>query len=106
MKTKKRPTYVEAAMKSLRQQAHQRVLERGLVQFRLDENYMQKLLEIADGKGLGYGVLARMWLCERLEEETEKKPENKATVISNIRSIVRQEIKAALKAPREKRQEV
>jgi hypothetical protein len=98
MKTIKRPANVEIAMKNLRQQAHLRVLERGLVQFRLDEDYMQELLEIADEKGLGYGVLARMWLCERLEQEKQKKPiKNKENIISNIRNIVRQEIKAALK---------
>ena len=103
MKTDKRPAYVETAMKNLKQQAHQRVLKRGLVQFRLDEDYMQKLLEIADGKGLGYGVLARTWLCERLKEETQIKPQSNEEFVSNIRSIVRQEIKAALKVSQPKR---
>jgi hypothetical protein len=103
----KRPAHIEAAVKNLRQEAHQRVLERGLVQFRLDENYMQELLEIADGKGLGYGVLARMWLCERLEQEKQKNStDNQESVISNIRSIVRQEIKAALKSPQQKKRAV
>jgi hypothetical protein len=103
----KKPAHIETAMKNLRQEAHQRVLERGLVQFRLDEDYMQELLATADVKGLGYGVLARMWLCERLEQEKQKNPTtNQENVISNIRSIVRQEIKAALKIPQQKNRAV
>jgi len=100
MRTRGRPDHVEEAMIELRQVAHERVLGRGLVQFRLERDYMQQLLEMADEKGLGYGVLARMWLCERLEQErlgSSKLP------LNQIRKIIRQEVQEALKIPQPKR---
>lgn len=101
---KKRPAIVEAQMNNLKRKAHERVLARGLVQFRLDADYMQRLLEIADSKGLGYGVLARMWICERLEEEqfALSKPQLAARP-DYIRRMIRQEIKEQLKSSSYKR---
>ncbi len=58
----KRPLKLSAAMAAIKNEAHERVLKRGLVQYRLDENLMAELLKVADDRGLGYGVLARMWL--------------------------------------------
>ena len=94
---KKRPDFVEEQMKEIKQETHENVLARGLVQFRLDRNSMQRLLETADAKGLGYGVLARMWLCERLEQEQPKQAELSPSIqVKDIRRIVRQEIEHVL----------
>jgi len=94
---KKRPDFVEKQMNEIKEEAHESVLARGLVQFRLNRNSMQRLLETADAKGLGYGVLARMWLCERLEQEQPKPVElNSPIQVKDIRRIVRQEIEQVL----------
>lgn len=99
-----RPAAIEEQMSKIRLEAHENVLARGLVQYRLDKNSMQRLLEIADAKGLGYGVLARMWLCERLEEEQASTSALKPSMpMKDIRRIVRQEIKEALNLPARKR---
>ena len=49
--------------------AHQRVIKDGTVQFRLDAENMERLLGLADQKRTGAGVLARMWVLERLNKE-------------------------------------
>lgn len=96
MKRSKRPNSVDAAMRRVKAEANNRVLERGLVQFRLDAANMQQLLDIADEKGLGYGVLARMWVCEQLEKM--RSPAPPSTVPAEyIRELVQQEVREALR---------
>jgi hypothetical protein len=102
MKIIDRPISVNKAIKNLKQDAHERVMDRGLVQFRLDKNYMQRLLKMSDEKGLGYGVLARMWICERLEQESSVAP----SPLKQIRNLVRQEVQVALKSNQFKKRKV
>jgi len=49
--------------------AHKRVIKDGTVQFRLDAVNMERLLGLADEKRTGAGILARMWVLERLNKE-------------------------------------
>ena len=50
--------------------ARQRVVDRGIVAFRADPEMMQLLLQIAEKKRIPYGVLARSWVVERLDQES------------------------------------
>jgi hypothetical protein len=50
-------------------EARQRVIKRGIVQFRADEEIMAMLLEVADHKRVPAGVLARSWIVEKLRKE-------------------------------------
>ncbi|MBX9721612.1 MAG: BrnA antitoxin family protein [Candidatus Obscuribacterales bacterium] len=58
---------LEKSKKNLKQTAKQAVAQRGSIQFRLDPEMMSILLETADKKRVPAGVLARMWIVERLE---------------------------------------
>jgi hypothetical protein len=49
--------------------AHDRVVKDGTVQFRVDAENMERLLKLADERQTGAGVLARMWVLERLNKE-------------------------------------
>jgi hypothetical protein len=49
--------------------ARERVIERGLLQFRLDPELMRDLFEIAEEVQVGPSILARMWFVERLRQE-------------------------------------
>jgi hypothetical protein len=49
--------------------ARQRVIERGIVQFRADEEIMDLLLRVAAHKRMPYGVMCRTWIVERLRQE-------------------------------------
>lgn len=49
--------------------ARKRLVERGTVQFRIDPEMMALLLEVAEYKRTPAGVLARMWVVERLRSE-------------------------------------
>ena len=39
------------------------------ISLRLDEYAIQQLKVVAEGKGLGYQTMIRMWVMERLQEE-------------------------------------
>lgn len=49
--------------------ARQRVIERGIVQFRADPEIMDLLLRVADYKRMPTGVMVRAWVVERLRQE-------------------------------------
>lgn len=51
--------------------ARQRVVERGLVQFRTNEEVMDLLLKVAASKHIPYGVMCRVWIVERLRKEAK-----------------------------------
>lgn len=53
--------------------ARERVIERGLLQFRLDPELMRQLFEISDEVQVGPSVLARMWFVERLRVESARR---------------------------------
>jgi hypothetical protein len=62
----------EEARKRIRQTkdaAHERVVKDGTIQFRLDAANMERLLKVADECQTGAGVLARMWVLDRLNNE-------------------------------------
>jgi len=86
---------MDKAIKALKKEAHERVVARGLIQFRLDRERMEELLTMADQKGTGYGVLARMWVCDRLEQERKGLQETPET--KQLRRLIREEIEKALK---------
>ncbi len=66
--TKKKTTINERAERS-QAAARQRVIERGIVQFRADEEIMDLLLRVAMHKRIPYGVMCRTWVVERLRQE-------------------------------------
>ena len=68
MSVKKKLTAQERAKVS-QAAAKQRVIERGIVQFRADEEIMDLLLRVAAHKRIPYGVMCRAWVVERLRQE-------------------------------------
>jgi hypothetical protein len=71
--TKKKLTAGERAAKT-QAAARQRVIKRGIVQFRADEEIMDLLLRIAMHKRIPYGVMCRAWVVERLRQEAQAMP--------------------------------
>jgi hypothetical protein len=71
--TKKKKPAVERARKT-QADARQRVVERGIVQFRADEEIMDLLLRVAAYKRMPYGVMCRAWVVERLRVEEKSLP--------------------------------
>ena len=64
-----RPKGIEKAINAIKAEARENTAERGTVQFRLDTTSMCNLLKVADDKRTGFGVLARLWVLERLNQE-------------------------------------
>lgn len=58
--------------KRLRTEAKKELSVRGTVQYRLDEESMLRLMQVADAKKVPLGTLARMWLIERLNQEDSR----------------------------------
>jgi len=61
---------LQARIDKTRTDAHKEIVTAGKIQFRLDAETMELLLRTADARGTGAGVLARMWVIERLKAET------------------------------------
>jgi hypothetical protein len=59
------------------------VVKDGTIQFRLDAENMERLLKLADERGTGIGVLARMWVLERLNKESF----NNADILSTFVAV-------------------
>lgn len=74
MTTKKLSPKLQARFKKTQEAAHERVVQRGTIQFRLDAAGMENLLRLADACKTPAGVLARMWVMERLSQELDDKP--------------------------------
>lgn len=68
---KKRSSETQARIDNMRAEAKKEVAVRGTVQYRLDEKTMLRLMHVADAKKTPFGVLARMWMMERLVEEEQ-----------------------------------
>lgn len=62
---------LEERINKTRAAARDRVVKDGTIQFRLDAENMEKLLSVADDRRTGAGVLARMWVLERLKHELD-----------------------------------
>jgi hypothetical protein len=67
----KRSAETQKRFEQGRAAARQRVIDRGVIAFRADPEMMQLLLQIAEKRRIPYGVLARSWVAERLEQETQ-----------------------------------
>ena len=63
--------------KELKADARQRVVERGLLQFRADAETIKAVLQAADERKMPVGALLREWVRERLmlDEAQQKAPD-------------------------------
>jgi hypothetical protein len=68
---KKQSDGTQARIEKMRSEAKKEVAVRGTVQYRLDEQTMLRLMHVADVKKTPFGVLARMWMVERLDKEEQ-----------------------------------
>ncbi len=92
-KTKKR-------LERARTEAHERVINRGIVQFRADKELMEKLLAVSDHKKTAVGVLIRSWIAPIVKHEFESLPLEQIS-LPNGRILTRnspyKEVKSAIK---------
>ena len=51
--------------------ARQKVIKRGIIAFRSDDEMMDLLLRVAEYKRMPYGVLARSWVMDSLRKEAK-----------------------------------
>ena len=77
---------IQACFEKTRQAAHKRVVQRGTIQFRLDPETMETLLELSYKLKTPAGVLVRMWTVEHLNQELGNKPslESRLIRVENI----------------------
>lgn len=73
---------LEKRVRKTRALAHERIIKDATVQFRLDSEGMERLLTLADERRTGVGVLARMWVLERLNLETTSDPRAKLATLA------------------------
>ncbi len=94
---KKAPSQkLKARFEKTRQTAHKRVVQRGTIQFRLDPNTMETLLQLSYKLKTPAGVLARMWTVQQLNQEMGNKPSLESRM-SRIEQILEQLPQAYLK---------
>jgi hypothetical protein len=55
-------------------EAHERVVQRGLIQFRADAELVGQLLQIADYKKIPVSVLVRSWVAEHVRQDYAQLP--------------------------------
>lgn len=70
MGTVVRKSAAELAQMS-KESARRRIIERGKVEFRADEEMMDLLLHVADHRKMPIGVMVRSWVWERLRQEAK-----------------------------------
>jgi hypothetical protein len=58
-----------AMLEKAKADAHERVVQRGLLQFRADAELVDQLLQIADYKKIPVSVLVRSWVAEHVRQE-------------------------------------
>lgn len=93
--TKQRSPELQARINKTRDFSHKEVVNAGKIQFRLDKESMELLLKVADEKHTGAGVLARMWVIERLMDETSKKVDQVKELERRLRLLERKIAKQA-----------
>jgi hypothetical protein len=76
-----------AKMQKLQEQARQRILERGKIEFRADPDVVAALLDLAHTRRTPLGPMIRQWVIERLAQETSK-----STTYSNQLDIIIQKV--------------
>ncbi len=59
-----------AKMKKIQQEARQRILERGKIEFRVEPELMSAVLDLAKERKLPLGPMIRQWVSERVAQET------------------------------------
>lgn len=72
MKTAKKRISLNERAKKTQSEARTRVIQRGIVQFRADEEIMDLLLRVSMHKRIPYGVMCRAWVVERLRQEASE----------------------------------
>jgi hypothetical protein len=83
----KRGKQLAEKAKKTREAAHQRVVKDATVQFRLDQESMERLLEIADEQRTGVGVVCRNWVLDRLQKKENPNLANEDIVRALIGNI-------------------
>jgi hypothetical protein len=63
-----------AKMKKLEQDARNRIVERGKIDFRAEPELLSKLLDLAKERKVPLGTMIRGWVKAQLELETRKSP--------------------------------
>ena len=63
---------MDRAHKKIKAEAKQRVVERGLLQFRADPETVKAVLQAADKQNMPVGALLRQWIQDRLMLDTAK----------------------------------
>ena len=66
---------LESAHTELKADARERVVERGLLQFRADADTVKAVLQAADERNMPVGSMLRQWVQERLFVEHGKGPD-------------------------------
>ncbi|MBX9879190.1 MAG: hypothetical protein K2Y22_12085 [Candidatus Obscuribacterales bacterium] len=58
-------------MKKIEQEARQRILDRGKIEFRVEPELMAAVLDLAKERKLPLGPMIRQWVSERVAQETK-----------------------------------
>jgi hypothetical protein len=69
MVRKKRSTSLQKRIDKSKAEARKRVVKRGIMHFRCDEEMMDHLLQVAAFKKLPVGSMVRSWVAEKLRDE-------------------------------------
>ncbi len=85
------PERTKKALEKGRLKLRQRVIERGIVQFRADGQFMERLLDTAELRKVPPGVLCREWVWERLQLGAPAKPQPYFSPSEQNHSEVREE---------------
>lgn len=70
-----------AKMKKLEQDARQRILQRGKIEFRVEPELMSAVLDLAKERKMPIGPMIRQWVSERLDQETKGTRKSQLDVI-------------------------
>jgi hypothetical protein len=65
----KRSEALQKRIEKTKADARQRVVKRGIMHFRADEEMMDQLLKVAQFKKLPVGSMVRSWVAEKLRKE-------------------------------------
>lgn len=95
--TKLNASELNSAHKELKNDARQRVAERGVLQFRADPETVQAILQAADERNLPVGAMLRQWVQERLMLETgmQKSPDLVQRIVMLEAAVTRLQRKLA-----------
>jgi|SRR5271163_1427822 len=72
-----------AKMRKLEEQARQRIVERGKIEFRAEPDLVAALLDLAKARKMALGPMIRQWVRERLKQES-----NSTTYVNQLDVII------------------